>query len=255
LAPSRQPICCSPWSRPRKLCLRAAWHGEPWPVRVIIDAHSARGAETVSKAARGRDGGKLTNGRRRHLIVDQDGLLVGLLVTPADVQECAAARVLLTRLHAAHPTTQSRSRATQRSNAKHCRAPGAGPASARPARRRSGGFIATTPGGVTPDPDNTVPSATRRHSPQHQLALVPAAQPVSKIPGEGPLRNREQHAGHQGLRRSACGMSTSTSRRPDATPLPSAPGGWARRCWLDRLSCSFTRICHADQTAAEYRSR
>ncbi|MFF2518886.1 hypothetical protein [Streptomyces sp. NPDC058086] len=31
------------------------------------------------------------------------GRVVGLLVTPADIQECAAARVLLTRLHAEHP--------------------------------------------------------------------------------------------------------------------------------------------------------
>lgn len=75
----------------------------PWPVRVIIDAQSVKGAETVSKATRGWDQGKMINGRKRHLIVDQDGLLVDLLVTPADVQERAAARILLTRLHAEHP--------------------------------------------------------------------------------------------------------------------------------------------------------
>jgi transposase len=75
----------------------------PWPVRVIIDAQSVKGAETVSNATRGWDQGKMINGRKRHLIVDQDGLLVDLLVTPADVQERAAARVLLTRLHAEHP--------------------------------------------------------------------------------------------------------------------------------------------------------
>lgn len=75
----------------------------PWPVRVIIDAQSVKGAETVSNATRGWDQGKLINSRKRHLIVDQDGLFVDLLVTPADVQERAAARILLTRLHAAHP--------------------------------------------------------------------------------------------------------------------------------------------------------
>ncbi|MFD8376397.1 IS5 family transposase [Streptomyces sp. NPDC059688] len=74
----------------------------PWPVRVIIDAQSVKGAETVSKATRGFDAGKMINGRKRHLIVDQDGLLVDLLVTPADVQERAAARTLLTRLNAEH---------------------------------------------------------------------------------------------------------------------------------------------------------
>ncbi|MFI1400383.1 IS5 family transposase [Streptomyces sp. NPDC020681] len=75
----------------------------PWPVRVIIDAQSVKGAETVSKATRGWDQGKMINGRKRHLIVDQDGLLVDVLVTPANVQEREAARILLTRLHAAHP--------------------------------------------------------------------------------------------------------------------------------------------------------
>lgn len=40
---------------------------------------------------------------KRHLLVDQDGLFVDLLVTPADVQDRDAARILLTRLHAEHP--------------------------------------------------------------------------------------------------------------------------------------------------------
>lgn len=75
----------------------------PWPVRVIVDSQSVKGAETVSKATRGYDANKHINGRKRHLLVDQDGLLVDLLVTPADVQDRDAARVLLTRLHAEHP--------------------------------------------------------------------------------------------------------------------------------------------------------
>lgn len=75
----------------------------PWPVRVIVDSQSVKGAETVSNATRGYDANKHINGRKRHLLVDQDGLLVDLLVTPADVQYREAARVLLTRLHAEHP--------------------------------------------------------------------------------------------------------------------------------------------------------
>ncbi|MFI1168482.1 transposase [Streptomyces sp. NPDC020801] len=70
---------------------------------MIIDAQSAKGAETVSKSTSGWDQGKMINGRKRHLIVDQDGLLVDLLVTPADVQERAAARTLLTPLPHRHP--------------------------------------------------------------------------------------------------------------------------------------------------------
>ncbi|MGP4009883.1 IS5 family transposase [Streptomyces sp. 4N124] len=75
----------------------------PWPVRVIVDSQSVKGAETVSNATRGYDANKHINGRKRHLLVDQDGLLVDLLVTPADVQDRDAARILLTRLHAEHP--------------------------------------------------------------------------------------------------------------------------------------------------------
>ena len=54
----------------------------------------------MSKATRGYDANKHINGRKRHLLVDQDGLLVDLLVTPADVQDRDAARILLTHLHA-----------------------------------------------------------------------------------------------------------------------------------------------------------
>ncbi|MER5301819.1 IS5 family transposase [Streptomyces lasiicapitis] len=75
----------------------------PWPVRVIVDSQSVKGAETVSNATRGYDANKHINGRKRHLLVDQDGLLVDLLVTPADVQDRDAARILLTRLHTEHP--------------------------------------------------------------------------------------------------------------------------------------------------------
>ncbi|WP_326790383.1 transposase [Streptomyces sp. NBC_00151] len=53
----------------------------------------------MSNATRGYDANKHINGRKRHLLVDQDGLLV----TPADVQDRYAARVLLARLHAEHP--------------------------------------------------------------------------------------------------------------------------------------------------------
>ncbi|MEU1625002.1 transposase [Streptomyces sp. NPDC020096] len=70
---------------------------------MIVDSQSVKGAETVSNATRGCDANKHTNGRKRHLLVDQDGLLVDLLVTPADVQDRDAARILLTRLHAEHP--------------------------------------------------------------------------------------------------------------------------------------------------------
>ena len=70
---------------------------------MILDSQSVKGAEAVSKATRGYDATKHINGWKRHLLVDQDGLLVDLLVMPADVQDRNAARILLTCLHAEHP--------------------------------------------------------------------------------------------------------------------------------------------------------
>ncbi|MEU7579850.1 IS5 family transposase [Streptomyces sp. NPDC041068] len=73
------------------------------PVRVIIDSQSVKGSETVPKATRGFDPGKNLDGRKRHLVVDREGLLVDLMVTPADIHDGAAARTILARLHAEHP--------------------------------------------------------------------------------------------------------------------------------------------------------
>lgn len=75
----------------------------PDQVTVIVDSQSVKAAETVSKATRGYDAGKKINGRKRHIAVDTRGLPVTVLVTPADISDRDAARVLLWRLRAVHP--------------------------------------------------------------------------------------------------------------------------------------------------------
>jgi transposase len=70
----------------------------PNAVTIVIDSQSVKAAETVSKDTRGYDVAKAVNGRKRHLVVDTKGLLVDVLVTPADVQDRDAARTLLRRL-------------------------------------------------------------------------------------------------------------------------------------------------------------
>lgn len=75
----------------------------PNAVTLVIDSQSVKAAETVSRATRGYDAAKAVNGRKRHLAVDTKGLLVDVLVTPADTTDRAAARGLLARLRAAHP--------------------------------------------------------------------------------------------------------------------------------------------------------
>lgn len=75
----------------------------PWPVALVVDSQSVKAADTVPRATSGYDAAKKITGRKRHLAVDLGGLMVDLLVTPADVPDRDGARQLLARLHAAHP--------------------------------------------------------------------------------------------------------------------------------------------------------
>ena len=63
----------------------------------IVDGQSVK---TVEESARvsGYDAGKSVKGRKRHLLVDTLGLPLSIYVTPADVQDRAGARCLLTGL-------------------------------------------------------------------------------------------------------------------------------------------------------------
>lgn len=68
------------------------------PTAAIADSQSVRGAATVAAGSRGYDGGKKTNGRKRHLVVDTIGLVLMVLVTPADVTDRDAACGMLPHL-------------------------------------------------------------------------------------------------------------------------------------------------------------
>jgi transposase len=70
---------------------------------VIIDSQSIKASETVSKATRGWDGGKMINGRKRHLICDHRSLVLLVMVTPANARDSLVARELLFRLALMHP--------------------------------------------------------------------------------------------------------------------------------------------------------
>jgi hypothetical protein len=48
--------------------------------------------------SRGFDGGKKIKGRKRHIIVDNLGLLIGVVVQTADIGERAGAKLLLESL-------------------------------------------------------------------------------------------------------------------------------------------------------------
>jgi len=75
----------------------------PNPVTVIIDSQSVKGSDTVGALTRGYDAGKCINGRKRHVITDTRGLPVAVLVTPANIQDRDAAKLLFERLHEYQP--------------------------------------------------------------------------------------------------------------------------------------------------------
>ncbi|WP_093496974.1 IS5 family transposase [Streptomyces sp. Ag109_O5-10] len=72
------------------------------PTAGVIDSQSVKADAVVGSDSRGFDGGKLINGRKRHVVVDTLGLLLGVMVTAADTGDRIAARVLLEQVADAH---------------------------------------------------------------------------------------------------------------------------------------------------------
>ncbi|MPY38527.1 transposase [Streptomyces phyllanthi] len=50
----------------------------------MIDSQSVKADAVIGADSRGYDGGKQINGRKRHVVVDTLGLLLGVMVTSAD---------------------------------------------------------------------------------------------------------------------------------------------------------------------------
>lgn len=75
----------------------------PRAASAIVDSQSIKASETVGKDSRGWDEAKKFNGRKRHLICDNRGLVLLVMVTSADVTDRDAAKELLLRLALTHP--------------------------------------------------------------------------------------------------------------------------------------------------------
>jgi putative transposase len=76
----------------------------PTPSGAIIDSQSVK--TTEQGGPHGYDGGKKVNGRKRHILVDTLGLLLKVIVHPANLQDRDGARLVLAGLKQTFPRLQ-----------------------------------------------------------------------------------------------------------------------------------------------------
>jgi putative transposase len=74
---------------------------EAEPSAAVLDSQSTK--TTEQGGPHGYDAGKKVNGRKRHLLVDTMGLLLAVLVLPANIQDRDGAKTLLSKVNGHFP--------------------------------------------------------------------------------------------------------------------------------------------------------
>ena len=78
--------------------LRVRARRDAQPSAAIVDSQSVKAADTVGAGSRGFDAGKKINGRKRHVAVDVEGLLLAVVVTAANIGDRMGAKLLVIAL-------------------------------------------------------------------------------------------------------------------------------------------------------------
>jgi transposase len=83
--------------------IRVSEGRDPQPSAGVIDSQSVKGADTVGRDSRGYDAGKKVNGRKRFIVTDTLGLLVGVTVLAASWQDRDGGKTALLGVYLSTP--------------------------------------------------------------------------------------------------------------------------------------------------------